>query len=289
MDNLFIAFEGIDGCGKTTQLKKLEEWLTSIGEKVVATKEPTDGPHGSKVREAAVSGNRLPLVQESALLMKDRLEHVERIIKPSLALGEWVLTDRYYYSMVAYQGASGERPGELLRLNKNMFPAPDLTFLFCGITPKEAAIRIGNRGDGTDAFEQIDYQEKVYEIFQQIPTYPDITFVKDEDDPDTIHEDIKDTVIKFSRLKEKINEGLLTKAMARDLLITWKLYKHMSLEELLKACGYVKLDSASPYIIQDVGKDILYYKSTGMTEGAGWTRRVTQATKMTYKEAARQY
>ena len=106
-----IVFEGIDGSGKSTRIRALAPYLRACGIEVVTDCEPTHGPWGMKVREAALAGRRLSLDEEVACLLEDRREHVRDLIEPSLERGAWVLLDRYYLSMMAYQGASGECGG----------------------------------------------------------------------------------------------------------------------------------------------------------------------------------
>ena len=106
-----IAFEGLDGSGKSTQLARLAEHLTesigSGGPDIVVTKEPTEGPVGKKIRAMAQSGERVPPERELAWFMEDRREHVDTLLEPALAASAIVLCDRYSLSTVAYQGARG--------------------------------------------------------------------------------------------------------------------------------------------------------------------------------------
>lgn len=103
-----IAFEGIDGTGKSTQIKMLADRLTAEGLSVLSTREPTDGTFGKKIRELFVSREKVSPDEELALFMDDRREHVTSVIEPALAKGMIVLTDRYYFSTAAYQGAEGQ-------------------------------------------------------------------------------------------------------------------------------------------------------------------------------------
>ena len=104
-NGLLIALEGIDGTGKTTQLKMLAEVLLSLGYDVVATREPTDGRYGQRIRQVLRDRSSMTPQEELELFLLDRKEHVTTIINPGLAAGKIVLTDRYYLSTVAYQGA----------------------------------------------------------------------------------------------------------------------------------------------------------------------------------------
>jgi dTMP kinase len=148
---LLVAFEGIDGSGKTTQAHRLRLLLERNGVPVLATKEPTDGPWGIKLRRSAREGRLSPEAELEAFL-EDRREHVQRELAPALASGRVVIIDRYYLSTVAYQGARGLDPADLIRLNA-FAPAPDLCFVF-DVDPALGLSRISKRGAGADLFEQ---------------------------------------------------------------------------------------------------------------------------------------
>jgi len=115
---LLIAFEGIDGTGKTTQIRLLAEKLTARGHRVVATREPTDGKYGRKIRELFTKRHHVSAQEELDLFIADRKEHVREVIAPALAAGKIVLTDRYYFSTAAYQGAAGQDPEKIIKLNQ---------------------------------------------------------------------------------------------------------------------------------------------------------------------------
>lgn len=145
-----IVFEGIDGTGKSTHINRLKEKLEERGVRVVTGYEPTHGQWGKKLRESASTG-RLPIEEEVSLFLKDRQEHVENVIAPALARGEWVLLDRYYLSMMAYQGARGQDTAAIRRANEEFAPIPDMV-IWLDIPVEVAFERIGSRGE-RDAFE----------------------------------------------------------------------------------------------------------------------------------------
>src|SRR4051812_44926791 len=125
---IFIAIEGIDGAGKTTQVERLYNALSAADEIVVRSKEPTDGPHGLRIRASAQNGRMNPH-EELAAFVADRREHVAKVIRPALSRGEIVILDRYLYSTIAYQGPrTGHLPCELYA-EMQEFPIPDITFL----------------------------------------------------------------------------------------------------------------------------------------------------------------
>jgi dTMP kinase len=159
-----IVFEGIDGSGKTTQLKRAANWLTKAGYRVVALLEPTYGPHGRRLRESARTG-RLSPEAERDLFVLDRRWDVETNIQPALAAGKVVLLDRYYFSSIAYQGARGLDPADIRARSEAIAPPPDLVLLF-DLDPETAIQRIEkSRGETPNLFEGLEYQRQVREIF----------------------------------------------------------------------------------------------------------------------------
>ena len=163
-----VALEGLDGCGKTTQAARLAAALRARGHEVVLTREPTDGPFGRRIRALANSGDPLTAAQERELFTEDRREHVARVIEPAVAAGRWVLTDRYFLSTVAYQGARGLDWREILRSSEDEFPVPDVALLF-ELPAAEGLARARARGGAPDSrFEQDAYLAQVERIFAAI-------------------------------------------------------------------------------------------------------------------------
>jgi dTMP kinase len=160
---ILIAFEGIDGAGKTTQAGLLEAALGPLGLDIVRTKEPTNGAWGRRVRESASTG-RLSPDEELHAFLEDRREHVAQLLRPGLAAGQVIIIDRYYFSTAAYQGARGRDPAELLRINEAFAPAPDLLVLL-EVTPKLGIARIAQRGDTGNLFEREEDLAKSAAIF----------------------------------------------------------------------------------------------------------------------------
>ncbi len=163
---ILVVFEGIDGAGKTTQAGLLEERLRPLDVEVVRTKEPTNGPWGRRLRESASKG-RLAPADELHAFLEDRREHVATLIRPSLAAGKVVIVDRYYFSTAAYQGARGQDPDELIRVNETFAPKPDLLVLLT-VTPKIGIARIGQRGDVSNLFEREEDLAKSAAIFGRL-------------------------------------------------------------------------------------------------------------------------
>ncbi|HSH14189.1 MAG TPA: dTMP kinase, partial [Desulfurivibrionaceae bacterium] len=126
---LLIAVEGIDGTGKSSQVRLLAETLKGKGYPVVVTREPTDGPYGRQIRSFFLKRQQLSPEAELELFMNDRRQHVRELVAPALAAGEIVITDRYYLSTAAYQGAAGRDPEEIMTANEAFAPVPDLVLL----------------------------------------------------------------------------------------------------------------------------------------------------------------
>lgn len=160
-----IAFEGIDGTGKSTQISLLADWLRQHGHDVVVTREPTNGIHGQKIRRLYQARDSVSRQEELALFLADRREHVEQLIAPALVQGKVILTDRYYFSTAAYQGVHGFDPEEIIRRNEAFAPVPDLVILIT-IPPEEAVMRIERyRNEVLNQFEQEEGLRQVATIF----------------------------------------------------------------------------------------------------------------------------
>lgn len=166
---LLVAFEGIDGAGKTTQLGLLATRLEERGWRVVRTKEPTDGPHGRRLRASAQTG-RLPADEELELFLRDRAEHVDAVMSPALARGDAVLVDRYMWSTAAYQGARGLDPFAILARNA-AFPIPDLVVLL-DVDPAVGVGRVRARDQRENLFEQLEALTEARRIFLALVAPP---------------------------------------------------------------------------------------------------------------------
>ena len=147
---LFITFEGADGCGKTTQLKLLSQYLTKNGHEVLITREPGAKGLGEKIRDILLNFDGVVSDRcESFLFLADRAQHIDTIINPAINEGKIVLCDRHTDSSVAYQGfgrgLSVERINMLNDLAVNG-RKPDLTFVF-DIDVETSMKRVGEEKD----------------------------------------------------------------------------------------------------------------------------------------------
>lgn len=189
---ILIAMEGIDGTGKSTQLRLLADYLCARGCPVVQTREPTDGPYGREIRKLYVNRDRYTLEEELELFIQDRKQHVREVVAPALAEGKIVLTDRYYFSTAAYQGAAGMDPVEVF--NKNNFaPRPDLVILLT-MSPEVSLRRIQDlRGEELNDFEQEEQLRKVAELFDSFQDHC-IRRISADAPLESIEKDIRKTV-----------------------------------------------------------------------------------------------
>jgi dTMP kinase len=146
---MFVSFEGLDGCGKTTQAGLLAETLAREGVDVVLTREPGGTPLGEAIRDLVLHGDHVAPWAEAALYVAARAQHVDQVIRPALAGGATVVCDRYLDTSVAYQGAGrGLGVQEILELNLSAVEGllPDVTVLV-DIDIATALGRVGDKGD----------------------------------------------------------------------------------------------------------------------------------------------
>ena len=192
----FITFEGPDGCGKTTQIELVKEYLSSKGFDIVLTREPGGTPISEKIRAILLDPDNKEEsgVTEALLYAASRAQHVAEKIKPALEEGKVVLCDRFMDSSLAYQAYARGLGEDVISIN--MFAiqgcSPDLT-IFLDLDPEIGQKRQVERGK-LDRLEQegLSFQKKVYDGYQQlIKKYPNRIKVVDADrDPDSISKDI---------------------------------------------------------------------------------------------------
>ncbi len=154
---LFITFEGLDGCGKTTHAKRLATWLRANGHQVVYTREPGGTKLGSNLRRLLLTSREHSLAPaaEVLLMAADRAQHVQEVIAPSLVNNKIVVCDRFVDSSLAYQGYGLEYPVEAVRTVNEIAAdrvTPDLTF-FLDVQLETLAARLQQRSTGVDKIE----------------------------------------------------------------------------------------------------------------------------------------
>ena len=158
---LFIVLEGIDGSGKDTHIKFLAKELRELGYAVVETAEPSRDRVGTFLkRYAKRKEERLPAESEALLYASDRFDHVKNVIKPALRRDQIVISARYYYSSMAYQGAVGVDLDWIKEMNRFALK-PDLAVLL-DILPEYSLHRLKRR---RSIYEDSDYLRKVRDIY----------------------------------------------------------------------------------------------------------------------------
>ena len=161
-DGLFIAFEGGDGAGKSTQVALLRDALGAVGRTVTVTRQPGGTDLGRQIRDLVLHGDHVAPRAEALLFAADKAHHVDQLIKPALAAGDVVLTDRYTDSAVAYQGAGRELGAQEIH-DLNMWAVdgvvPDLTVVV-DVSAQEGRRRRGEVHDRLES-EQDDFHESI--------------------------------------------------------------------------------------------------------------------------------
>jgi dTMP kinase len=163
-----VAFEGIDGSGKTTQARLFYESLRKVTDKCVLTREPSDSPVTKYIRaELAKSpsegADALDMRTLQFLFIADRSSHVETVIGPELEAGNTVITDRYFLSTAAYGSAFGDKYGltaEYLMGVNSVFPAPDIVF-YIRVDPEVALGRVAERNGQAERFDNLESLRKL--------------------------------------------------------------------------------------------------------------------------------
>ena len=160
----FIVFEGIDGSGKSTQRERLVAALSARGRRVMTTAEPTDGEWGRALRRFLSGKEPRTVAEQAALVVLDRIEH-NKAIRAALEEGADVISDRYYYSTLAYQGSACDF-GWVRDMNCRCpeIRRPDLC-IFLDLTPDAALARIDARGEAREVFETREKLERVRNTF----------------------------------------------------------------------------------------------------------------------------
>jgi dTMP kinase len=188
---VFIALEGGDGAGKSTQARLLCGWLEALGHTVVVTREPGGTPFGRTVRELVLHGDHVAPRAEALLFAADRAHHVETKILPALGRGEVVITDRYMDSSIAYQGAGRDLGVEEVR-DLNLWATGGLVPALTVLVDLPAEIGRSRRGGVHDRLESesAEFHGAVRELFLTLAgADPDRYLVVDgELSPEQIHE-----------------------------------------------------------------------------------------------------
>ena len=171
MEAKFITLEGIEGSGKTSSIKSITDLLDSKRISYVVTREPGGSSIGSELRSILLDPKtEISSEVELLLMLADRKDHVEKVILPNLKTGNWVISDRFMDSSIAYQGGGRKLDKKMIdSFSKNLnLPNPDLTLLFD--VPVEISLsRVKARGE-LDRFEQekLDFHNRIREAYLEL-------------------------------------------------------------------------------------------------------------------------
>ena len=209
MRGKFIVIEGIDGCGKTTQIEEISRWLPTSGlmgenSKLIKTREPGGSLLGKKLRNLILDNNKdnkPSSLAELLLYSADRAEHVSKIISPALQKENWVISDRFADSTLAYQGYGRDINLEIIKNIESIVcqgERPDLT-IFLEISAEESVLRRKNSIPDRIESEGINFLKKVNQGFKLIAKEKNWKVISASQNIKTISKEIKETILnKFS-------------------------------------------------------------------------------------------
>lgn len=191
---MLIAVEGIDGAGKTTQSLMLVEGLRNMGFNAEYTAEPTYGRVGDILRlHVSRMKVRMP-IYEALLFSADRFEHVVRVVKPKIKRGVIVVSDRYLYSTLAYQGAAG-LDLKWLRSLSFFAPKPDVT-IYLDLPSK---ISLERKKGKRSVYENVKYVEKVRKIYLNLAKTENFAVFNGDEPAEEVHSKIMGFISKLIR------------------------------------------------------------------------------------------
>jgi dTMP kinase len=203
----FITFEGIDGSGKSTQLRLLANYLEQAGCDMLLTREPGGTPVGNRLRAALLDvQEEVDPLTELLVFAADRAQHVRRVLRPALELGRVVVSDRYADATAAYQGAgrgfSPELISEIIQLATEGLK-PDLTLLF-DLSVEDSTSRTRRRTNGSQRGDRLDsenaeFHTRVRDAYLQLAKQePErIKVIKTNQPQELTHERVKEIVVPF--------------------------------------------------------------------------------------------
>ena len=206
MRGKFIVIEGIDGCGKTTQIDEISRWLPTSGlmeenSNLIRTREPGGSLLGKKLRNLILdnnTNNKPSSLAELLLYSADRAEHVSKIIAPELEKQNWVISDRFADSTLAYQGYGRNINLDIIKNIESIVcqgKKPDLT-IFLEISAEESVLRRKNLIPDRMESEGINFLQKVNEGFKLIAKEKNWKVISATQNIDTISREIKETLLK---------------------------------------------------------------------------------------------
>ena len=209
MKGKFIVLEGIDGCGKTTQINELYKWLPKSGlinknRTLIKTREPGGSILGREIRDMILNNNKSnspSILTELLLYSADRAEHISKVILPALQNGNWIISDRFSGSTLAYQGYGREISIDIIKKLEDIVCQnikPDLT-IFLEISPEESILRRKNKVADRIESEGLEFLKRVNRGFKLIALENNWEIIKASEDLTSIAQQIQKSLInKFS-------------------------------------------------------------------------------------------
>ena len=196
---LFICIEGLDASGKTTHAHRLVRDLQKRGFDAIYTTEPSAGEIGKFIRTYVLERRkRVPSVVEALLFAVDRVDHVEKEIKPALQEGKIVVSDRYVYSSLAYQGATGLDIKWIEKINELALP-PDLA-IYINVPAEIVVRRLRGR---RSVMEKLKIQRKVREAYMRLVKNGSLIPIDGDRRKDEVSKDALTIVLNFLKNMEK--------------------------------------------------------------------------------------
>ncbi|HLE07385.1 MAG TPA: dTMP kinase [archaeon] len=184
----FIVFEGLDGSGLSTQSFELRNFLINQGYKVVLTKEQTDGLIGGLIKSCLKKEWKTSLLTLQILFTSDRAHHLDTEIEPGIAEGKIIISDRYFFSTIAFGGLQIEK--DFLKRINSKFRVPDITFIM-DCPPDVCLERIGKGRFHSELFEEKEKMEKIRQnYFGLAKEFPNVHIVDANRASGEIHKEI---------------------------------------------------------------------------------------------------
>ncbi len=191
---MFLSFDGVDGAGKSTQIRLLADWLRARGKEVIECRDPGSTPLGEKLRAILLEEHDMPIHRKSEMLlyMAARAQLVEEVIRPALAAGQWVVSDRFLLANVVYQAhAGGLDANEVWQVGAVTVGGimPRLAIVL-DMPADKAAARIQREHDRMEA-QGLEYLERVRRGFLlEAARRKDIVVIPADRPPDAVHTDV---------------------------------------------------------------------------------------------------
>lgn len=200
MKGLFIVLEGPDGSGKSTMAKMIAQYYQDAGREIVFTREPGGTKISEQIRDIILDNNNTEMayMTEALLYASSRAQLVSEFIKPNLEKGKVIISERYVYSSIVYQGIARNLGIQRVKeINDYAIDGlePDLV-LFFDINPEKALNRKLSQGNGDRLEnEKLDFHKRVYEGYKEISKiYPEIISINADKGVDELFSDIKNII-----------------------------------------------------------------------------------------------